>query len=145
MTASQSQNNSPIKIEAIDHIVIRIVDLGKMLDFYCGVLGCEIERREENIGLIQLRAGSALIDLVPVDGTLGAQGGAAPGKGGRNMDHFCLRLAQFDVEAISRYLDNSGVPPGEVKSRYGAQGQGPSIYIKDPEGNVVELKGDSVS
>ncbi len=145
MTASQSQNNSPIKIEAIDHIVIRIVDLGKMLDFYCGVLGCEIERREENIGLIQLRAGSALIDLVPVDGELGAQGGAAPGNGGHNMDHFCLRLAHFDVEAISRYLDNSDVPPGEAKSRYGAQGQGPSIYIKDPEGNVVELKGGSIS
>lgn len=145
MTASQSQNNSPIKIEAIDHIVIRIVDLGKMLDFYCGVLGCEIERREENIGLIQLRAGSALIDLVPVDGELGAQGGAAPWNGGHNMEHFCLRLVHFDVEAISRYLNNSDVPPGEVKSRYGAQGQGPSIYIKDPEGNVVELKGGSIS
>ncbi|MGI9316940.1 MAG: VOC family protein [bacterium] len=141
MSVSRVQHTNPIYIKAIDHIVIRIAELEKMLEFYCGVLGCVVERRQEEIGLIQLRAGDALIDLVPVNGMLGAQGGKAPGNEGRNLDHFCLRLAQFDADDISHYLEKKGVSVGDVESRYGAEGHGPSIYINDPEGNVVELKG----
>ncbi|MEN8197320.1 MAG: VOC family protein, partial [Pseudomonadota bacterium] len=92
-------------------------------------------------GLIQLRAGSALIDLVPVDSELGRPGGAAPGAEGRNLDHFCLRIEPFDEEAIRDHLARHGIDTGPLKSRYGAEGMGPSIYIEDPEGNVVELKG----
>ncbi len=125
----------------IDHIVLRVIDLDRMLAFYCDVLGCSVERREDSIGLVQLRAGAALIDLVPVDSELGRPGGAAPGKAGRNLDHFCLRLEPFDEEAIRAHLARHGIEAGPLKRRYGADGVGPSIYIADPEGNVVELKG----
>ena len=140
--SSQPQKN-PIQVAAIDHVVIRIVDLELMLDFYCGVLGCVVERRQDEIGLIQLRAGNALIDLVPVTGKLGGLGGSAPGSEGRNMDHLCLRLEQFDVGEISGFLEAKGINAGDVGSRYGAEGFGPSIYINDPEGNVIELKGSA--
>jgi hypothetical protein len=91
--------------------------------------------------LTQLRAGRSLIDLVTVDGKLGREGGGAPGREGRNMDHLCLRLDPFDGEAIREYLASKKIPAGEISSRYGAEGEGPSIYINDPEGNMVELKG----
>ena len=116
-----------------------------MSRFYCDVLGCKVERARQDIGLIQLRAGQSLIDLVPVDGELGSKGGAAPGVEGRNLDHFCLRVEPFDVEAIQRHLADHSIPAGAVEQRYGADGTGPSIYVTDPEGNVVELKGPPTS
>ena len=112
-----------------------------MLAFYCGVLGCAVERREDSIGLVQLRAGAALIDLVPVSGRLGAAGGAGPGREGRNLDHFCLRVEPFDSAAIRLQLESAGFEPGPVALRNGAEGRGPAIYVADPEGNIVELKG----
>ena len=130
-----------IKISEIDHLVLRVIDLEKMLHFYCDGLGCTIERRVDGIGLIQLRAGRSLIDLVPVDGKLGAAGGASPGRERRNLDHFCLAIDPFDEPAIRRHLTALGTTVGDVQMRYGAQGTGPSIYIEDPEGNTVELKG----
>lgn len=130
-----------IRILGIDHIVLRVADLDRMLAFYCEVLGCIVERRHDEIGLVQLRAGAALIDLVPVDSELGRPGGAAPGAQGRNLDHFCLRVEPFEEDAIRAHLSSHGIEAGPVKRRYGAEGVGPSIYIADPEGNVVELKG----
>lgn len=130
-----------IRIRDIDHIVLRVVDLQGMLHFYSEALGCKVERRLDDLGLVQLRAGNSLIDLVPVDGQLGRAGGAAPGPEGRNMDHFCLRVEPFDEVAIRRVLSTYGYETGPVEQRYGAEGQGPSIYVTDPEGNVVELKG----
>jgi len=129
------------RLVAIDHLVLRVVDLDRMLRFYCDGLGCTIEKRQDNIGLIQLRAGNSLIDLVPIDGKLGSAGGAPPGKEGRNLDHFCLRVEPFDEVAIRTQLARYGYASGPVERRYGAEGEGPSIYITDPEGNVVELKG----
>ncbi|WP_338764804.1 VOC family protein [Massilia sp. METH4] len=130
-----------IRIRELDHIVLRVVDLDRMIRFYTEVLGCTVERRQDGIGLVQLRAGSALVDLVPVDGKLGRMGGAAPGREGRNVDHFCFRVEPFDEAAIRAHLDRLDVPNGPAESRYGAEGEGPSIYIEDPEGNTVELKG----
>jgi len=130
-----------IQIRDIDHIVLRVVDLDAMVTFYTQVLGCAIERRQDEIGLTQLRAGRSLVDLVPVDGKLGQAGGAAPGKEGRNVDHFCFRVEPFDAASIHRHLAAHGVEAGKVESRYGAEGEGPSIYLNDPEGNTVELKG----
>lgn len=129
------------RIQGIDHVVLRVTDLPAMQAFYCGVLGCTVEREAPELGLTQLRAGSALIDLVPVDGPLGVTGGAAPGTEGRNLDHFCLAVDPFDAVQIQQHLQTHKVPFGELVSRYGAGGQGPSIYISDPEGNTVELKG----
>lgn len=125
----------------LDHLVLRVVDLDSMVGFYTGVLGCVVERRLDDIGLIQLRAGASLIDLVPVDSTLGKAGGRAPGAEGRNLDHFCLRLESFDERAIRAHLADHDVAAGATEIRYGAEGEGPSIYVADPEGNVVELKG----
>ena len=130
-----------IPILGIDHIVLRVSDMPRMLRFYCDVLGCAVERERPDLGLVQLRAGDSLIDLVDVAGELGRKGGAAPGKGGRNLDHLCLRVEPFDPGALSSHLVAHGVVPGEVRERYGAEGYGPSMYVADPEGNVVELKG----
>jgi catechol 2,3-dioxygenase-like lactoylglutathione lyase family enzyme len=133
----------PIAVREIDHLVLRVSDLAGMIRFYGEVLGCAVERRQDEIGLVQLRAGRSLIDLVPVDGKLGRLGGAAPGKEGRNLDHLCLRVEPFDADAIRTHLAAHGVAAGETASRYGAEGEGPSIYLDDPEGNMVELKGPS--
>jgi glyoxylase I family protein len=130
-----------LTIKHLDHIVLRVIDLETMMRFYTEVLGCSVEKVQADLGLYQLRAGTALIDLVPVDGPLGRKGGSAPGKEGRNLDHFCLRVEPFDADAIAAHLRAHGAEPAPVASRYGAEGQGPSIYVDDPEGNVVELKG----
>ena len=129
------------RILRIDHIVLRVTDLAAMQRFYTEVLGGTLEKVQADIGLYQIRLGDALIDLVPVDGKLGRLGGAAPGKEGRNLDHLCLRVEPFDAGAISDWLQRVGCAPQPVAERYGADGLGPSIYLSDPEGNVVELKG----
>ena len=130
-----------IRIREIDHLVLRVVDLDRMLGFYRDVLGCSVERDRQDIGLVQLRAGNSLLDLVPVSGKLGMAGGAAPGKEGRNLDHFCFRVEPFDEVSIRAHLAAHGIEAGATASRFGAEGEGPSIYVTDPEGNTVELKG----
>jgi catechol 2,3-dioxygenase-like lactoylglutathione lyase family enzyme len=130
-----------IRIREIDHLVLRVVDVQTMMDWYGRVLGCAPVRIREELGLYQLRCGSAMLDLVPVDGELGSKGGAAPGPEGRNLDHFCLRIEPWDPDAIFAHLDGLGVAHGPVETRFGAEGDGPSIYCTDPEGNTVELKG----
>jgi glyoxylase I family protein len=132
---------APFQLQRIDHVVLRVYDLAAMQAFYCDVLGCTQERRQDAIGLVQLRAGDSLIDLVPLDGKLGRLGGAGPGTEGHNMDHLCLSVADYDEAAIVGYLKAHGVRVGDIGSRYGAQGEGPSIYCYDPQGNMVELKG----
>ena len=130
-----------IQLQDVDHLVLRVRDLEPMIDFYCRVIGCRVDWRRPDLGLVHLRAGNALIDLVTVDGPTGSRGGAGPGTEGHNMDHFCLRVKNFDLDAVSRHLEASGVPLGKIASRYGANGRGMSIYLSDPEGNGVELKG----
>ena len=128
----------PFAVQGIDHIVLRVRDPARSLAFYCEMLGCELERQETDLGLIQLRAGRALIDLVTLDGPLGA--GPPPGPG-RNLEHFCLTLAPFDEEALIAWLAARGITVHAPDSRYGAEGEGRSFYIDDPDGNHVELKG----
>lgn len=130
-----------IQVQGIDHIVLRVIDVEKALNFYCKILGCHVERRVDDIGLIQIRAGSNLIDIVGIDSTLGVAGGAGPGREGRNMDHFCLNIDPFNEARLRSHLAAHGIDAGEVTKRYGANGDGPSIYIEDPDGNTVELKG----
>lgn len=129
-----------INIQAIDHVVLRVVDLDRVARFYVEVLGARWEKRREDIGLHQLRIGTALIDLVPVDSKLGRMGGSAPGPEGRNVDHICFRVLPWIGETILAHLEANGIE-GEIVSRYGAEGDGPSVYLADPEGNKLELKG----
>ena len=129
-----------INLAGIDHVVLRVADLERTMRFYVEVLGATLEKAQENIGLYQLRAGSSLIDLVPVDGPLGRQGGAPPGAEGRNVDHICFRVLPWDGEEILAHLGHHGIET-EIVTRYGAEGDGPSIYLSDPEGNGLELKG----
>ena len=132
---------SAIEIRRIDHVVLRVRDVAASKRFYCDALGCTVERESEALGLHQLRAGSSLIDLVPVAGPLGRLGGAGPGVEGRNVDHVALALVAFDADAIGAHLRSHGIEPSDGGDRYGAEGMGPSLYIRDPDGNVVELKG----
>ena len=133
--------SAPFTLRAIDHVVLRIRNLDASLHFYCDVLGCVIDKRQEAIGLIQVRAGSSLIDLVPLDGMLGKRGGAGPARDGRNLDHFALQIAPFDEAKIRAHLATHGLEIVESGRRYGAEGTGPSVYVLDPDGNTVELKG----
>ncbi len=129
------------RVRHIDHVVIRARDLERMVAFYRDVLGCAVDRRRDDLGLVHMRAGASLIDLISVDGKLGRQGGAPPAEEGRNVDHLCLRIDPFDEAELRAHLAQHGVEAGETQSNYGAEGEGPSVYIKDPEGNTIELKG----
>ena len=129
-----------IAIAALDHVVLRVADLERAKAFYRDVLCCPVEKWQPELGLLQLRAGAALIDLVTLDGKLGREGGAGPGAEGHNLDHFCVRLERFDEAALRAHLASHGIAAGEAVQRYGAEGNGPSLYIKDPDGNTVELQ-----
>lgn len=134
---------TPIRLRDIDHVVLRVRDVDAMRRFYCDVLGAEHVAWRPEYGMSHLKVGRSMIDLITVDGKLGQAGGAAPGAEGRNLDHLCLRVEPFDQEAIVAHLDRHGVAVGDIRRRYGAEGNGISIYVKDPEGNTVELKGPS--
>lgn len=133
----------PIPVTGFDHIVLRVRDKAAMLRFYCDVLGLSVDRDRPDLGLTHVRAGPQMIDLVTLDGPLGRTGGAAPGAEGRNLDHFALQVRPFDEAAIRAHLAAHGVAIADEGQRYGADGDGFSLYIKDPEGNTVELKGPS--
>lgn len=140
-TTDSSQEAALLEPLGLDHVVLRVTDLERALRFYRDALGFPVERRIDALGLVQLRAGSALIDLVPVDAPLGRAGGGAPDPQARNVDHFALRLAHFDEAALRRFFARWSIPASETAERYGADGYGPSIYLTDPDGNTVELKG----
>lgn len=135
--------NNPIRIDGFDHIVLRVRDKAAMLAFYGGVLGLAVDRDRPELGLTHIRAGRQMIDLVTLDGPLGKAGGAGPGAAGRNLDHFALQVRPFDKDAIRAHLAQQGVAVVEEGPRYGADGDGFSLYVRDPEGNTVELKGPS--
>lgn len=132
----------PFTVERIDHLVLRVIDLERSIGFYADVLGCAVVRRRDELGLVHLRAGASMVDLVSVDGVLGRPGGGAAANAGRNVDHLCLRVEPFDEAAVLAYLDTRGVPHrGAATVNFGAEGEGPSIYCTDPDGNTIELKG----
>jgi catechol 2,3-dioxygenase-like lactoylglutathione lyase family enzyme len=126
-----------VRIAGLDHVVLRVGNLDRAIEFYERVLNCRVERRLEQPKLVQLRAGASLIDLVPASASPGEAGNDV----GRNMDHFAVRVDGFDAAALAEHLRRHGVEVGEVRERYGAEGYGPSLYICDPDGNTVELKG----
>ena len=131
----------PFTLRKLDHVVLRVRDLEASLAFYRDVLGCPVDKVQERVGLWQVRAGESLIDLIPLDGPLGKLGGAGPGAEARNVDHFAIQVTPFNEDAIRAHLVQHKVEITDSGRRYGAEGDGPSIYIRDPDGNIVELKG----
>jgi catechol 2,3-dioxygenase-like lactoylglutathione lyase family enzyme len=136
-TTEASNTGTGVRISGLDHVVLRVGDLSRAIEFYQSVLNCRVERQLEQPKLVQLRAGASLIDLVPASASPGEAADAA----GRNMDHFAVRVDGFDAAALTAHLRRHGIDVGEVRERYGAEGYGPSLYISDPDGNTVELKG----
>ena len=132
-----------IRIRMIDHIVLRTDNTADMVHFYTDVLGCKLERTlPAATGLIQLRAGKSLIDIVDVDSELGRPGGGPPTVTENNLDHFCVQIEALDQRQLTDWLVTKGVEASEFEVRYGAEGFGPSIYIQDPDGNTVELRNE---
>ncbi|MBP5970389.1 MULTISPECIES: VOC family protein [Pseudomonas] len=133
----------PFVIQHIDHIVLRVADLQRSIDFYSQVFGAEVVKHNEPLGLVHLRAGTSMIDLVDLQGELGRKGGGAAGTERRNVDHFCLRVEPFDEAALIEHLRAHGLGVEKAATRFGAEGNGLSLYCFDPDGNQVELKGPS--
>ena len=133
-------SDAPFTLIGLDHVVLRVPDVAKALAFYVGVLGGVEERRVDKIGLVQLRVGRSLIDLIDL-----AKWVTAPLVSPEhfNVDHICLRIEPFEEAQITRYLTAQGIDIHEKGDRYGAEGSGPSVYIRDPFLNVIELKGPS--
>lgn len=132
----------PFEVLRLDHVVFRVGDPERSIAFYREVLGCEIVRRRDDLGLVHLRVGVSMIDLVAIDGPLGIAGGGAAQSGNRNVDHVCLRVEPYDQGALQAHLARQGVLVTDIATRnFGAEGVGPSLYFKDPDGNTIELKG----
>ena len=130
----------PYRTKGLDHVVLRAKDIDKMLDFYRDVLGLPVAKHNKSLGLWHLTAGTSMIDLVDMYSPLGEAGGPTLSEA-RNLDHLALKIAPFDEAAILAYLESNGIAAEPAKTRFGADGDGPSIYLSDPEGNGVELKG----
>ena len=130
----------PYRLGGVDHVVVRAKDIDAMLGFYRDALGCPVAKHNEPLGLWHLDAGGSMIDLVDMTGKLGAAGGPPPGPG-RNVDHIAIKVEPFDPDAIRAHFAAHGIEAEAPANRFGAEGEGPSIYLRDPEGNGVELKG----
>ncbi len=130
----------PYRTKGLDHVVLRAKNIDKMLDFYRDVLGLPVAKHNKPLGLWHLTAGTSMIDLVEMFGPLGEAGGPTLSEA-HNLDHLALKIEPFDEPAILAYLESNGIAAEPAKTRFGADGDGPSIYLSDPEGNGVELKG----
>lgn len=130
--------SAPFALAGIDHVVLLVSDLGSATRFYTDVIGCAVDNDLPQYGMRQLRAGAALIDLVDISAP---QGGWAKPEvaGGRNVDHVALGLEPADPEAVRRHLAEHGVEIIEEGDRVGALGDTLSFYIRDPDGNQIEL------
>jgi len=133
----------PFRLRGLDHVVLLVGDMESAKRFYRDVVGCGVDRDLPQYGMTQLRAGKSLIDLVDVSGDEG-KWAKPPVEGGRNMDHLCLAVDDFDLDRLRQHLARYGVEIAEEGVRYGANGEGYSVYFRDPFGNQIELKDASV-
>ncbi len=129
----------PFELDGLDHVVLLVRDMDQARRFYCVVVGCSVDRELPQYGMAQLRAGRSLIDLVDVSSDAGAWC-RPPVEGGRNMDHLCIATGGFEPEQMRAHLAEHDVEIVEEGVRYGATGDGYSVYFNDPFGNQIELK-----
>lgn len=129
--------NAPFELLRLDHLVLRTKDVERLVKFYKD-LGCTVVRRVEQMDMTQLRAGASMIDIVGVD----ERDSRAPG---RNLDHFAIRIEPFDEDAVRSWCEEQALEPRFMEKLLGADGFGPAVYIIDPDGNRVELKGPPIA
>jgi glyoxylase I family protein len=135
-----AQPRPPFELETIDHLLLLVSGKSRTVAFYVDVLGCGIESELPEYGMVQLRAGRALIDLVDVDLSEGRW--ARPEvAGGRNLDHVCIAIDRCDEGKLRGHLAAHGITIIEEGQHRGARGDSLSLYIRDPSGNTIELKG----
>ncbi len=132
-------SDAPFTLEHLDHVVLRTTDLEKMIAFY-ERLGAVVVRRMEQMEMVQLRFGSSMLDLVASKDPVGADGEAES----RNLDHFAVRISPYDEAAILAFCEKHGIEAQPMKKLLGADGFGPAVYLRDPEGNRVEVKGPPI-
>ena len=130
----------PFALEGIDHVVLLVDDMAAARAFYLGVLGCSVENALPRYGMLQLRAGTALVDLVDISGAPGAWA-RPPVAGGRNVDHVCIATGAWDERPMRAWLAAHNVAIVEEGVNNGARGESLSFYVKDPAGNTIELTG----
>jgi len=129
----------PFTLEGLDHVVLLVRDMAEAQLFYEQVLGCTVDRALPEYGMLQLRAGASLIDLVDI-GSAEGEWGRPEIEGGRNLDHVCIATGPCQAQMMRAHLARHGVSIVEEGTRYGADGDGMSFYICDPSGNQIELK-----
>jgi catechol 2,3-dioxygenase-like lactoylglutathione lyase family enzyme len=127
-----------MEISALDHIVLNVRDIERSLQFYEQILGLSAERveawrkREIRFPSVRINA-STLIDLVEVP--------AADGTGQTNLDHFCLVTDSANLDQAMHKLASAGVAIETGPAmRWGAKGNALSIYFRDPDQNLIELR-----
>ena len=129
-----------VKITEMDHIVLRCEDVERSLSFYTDVLGLKAERLEQwRAG--EVRFPSARLNADTIIDFFGSDQGPISRDGARNQDHFCMVIEPTDMDELKAKFEALGVEiqagPGK---RWGSHGDGISLYIYDPEDNVVELR-----
>ncbi len=137
---SQSQTQPLVKITELDHIVLRVRDVETSLRFYTQVLGLPAERVEQwRAG--EIRFPSARLNADTIIDFFGSDQQPIGREGAKNQDHFCMVIEPTDMEELKTKFEGIGVDiqagPGK---RWGSHGDGISLYIYDPDDNVVELR-----
>lgn len=130
----------PFTLTGFDHVVYLVDDMPRALQFYQEVLGCVPGYSYPALGMEQLWCGSCLIVLWDTTHP-GAASAIPPVAGGRNVDHLCIATSPFAPQALRDHLTAHGVAIEREATHGGARGMGHSVYILDPFGNKLELKG----
>ena len=133
-------DGNPIQPIGVDHVVFLVADMARALAFYEDVLNCRPGFSYPDLGMEQVWFGNALIVLWDT-GHPGAAGAVPPVSGGRNVDHVCLACGPFDHQTLRAHLAASGVKIEREAMHGGARGMGASFYVRDPDGNKIEIKG----